>query len=363
MMGVLLLKQKNVKKIITIGTGFLLMYAGFTLLLLPMMISAWPQSLTLTNSPQIFGFEDDLNSVHSISGTPKIIASPRASGSKAVECQSGDHLGWNLAPPSKTIDLSFKVYWTKLPTIANESLTIGEVYKSELEKSPHIFSTNLYCDPKGYRGWSLWSSVPSGHGSFVPSDIVRTLETNRWYSLRITVDLNSGVYKLYMDGVELASIMNGEVLGDTSIYFFRVGSGARGNSSFTTFYDDVVVSSLDSPPPSHLWSVRITSSSGGSTIPNGTITLDDNEHLYATAKEAVGYSFSRWLLDGVEYDTSITVAVPAQPVGTQHTLHAIFRSINFEPNTNCVFLPLQITGVGLIGGGAYALWTQKKRES
>ena len=54
------LGYKDGKKKITIGVGFLLMYTGFILLLLPMIISAWPVSLTLSNTPQTFDFEDGL---------------------------------------------------------------------------------------------------------------------------------------------------------------------------------------------------------------------------------------------------------------------------------------------------------------
>ena len=80
--------------------------------------------------PQTFGFEDDLNSVDSVYGTPIPVVSPAASEGKAIECQNGDYIRWNLLPPSKTIDLSFKTYWTKFPTIANESLVVGEIFGS-----------------------------------------------------------------------------------------------------------------------------------------------------------------------------------------------------------------------------------------
>jgi len=91
------LGHKDTRKKITVGAGFLSMYAGFTLLLLPMMISVWPLSLTLADEPQVFGFEDDLGSVSSVYGTPMAVASPVASGRKAVECQNGDYVRWDLA--------------------------------------------------------------------------------------------------------------------------------------------------------------------------------------------------------------------------------------------------------------------------
>ena len=91
-------------KKIKIGAGFLLMYAGFILLMLPMIMSAWPLSstLTLSGTPISFGFEDDLSSVYSTHGNPMVVVSPLAGGKKVVECRSGDYVLWNLAWPSKT---------------------------------------------------------------------------------------------------------------------------------------------------------------------------------------------------------------------------------------------------------------------
>lgn len=225
------------------------MYSGFILLLLPLMISAWPQSLTLSNTPQIFGFEDDLSSVNSIYGTPTVVAWPVANGSKAIECQNGDYIRWDLAKPSKTIDLTFEIYWTKLPTITNESLTVGEIWGSDAKRWTDIFSTSLYCDSNGYRGWSIWTSTPSGRGSFVSGDVVYTLETNRWYTIRMTADLNTGTYKMYMDGTELTSIADIVVPADVYVDFFQLGAGAQGDSIFITYYDDVSVSFLTSTSP------------------------------------------------------------------------------------------------------------------
>ena len=50
------------------------MYTGFILLLLPMIISNWPQSLNLSYAPQTFDFESDLSSIISVHGTPTIVA-------------------------------------------------------------------------------------------------------------------------------------------------------------------------------------------------------------------------------------------------------------------------------------------------
>jgi len=336
------------------------MYAGFTLLLLPIIISAWPLSLDLSNAPKTFGFEDNLSSIDSVYGTPMVVTSPVAGGVKAIECQNGDYVRWNLLTPSKTIDLSFKTYWTKFPTIANESLVVGEIFGLDQGKWQDIFIATLYCNPNGYRGWSLWTGIPSGHISFVSGDVVYALETNRWYTIRMTADLNTGPYKLYMDGNELASITDVIVPADVYVGFFRLGPGLQGDSVFTTYYDDVTVSFLSPSPPANQWSVRITSTLGGSTNPVGTTNVNYSKSLIVNAEQAAGYVFNKWTFDGTDYSTNSTLILPAQSVGTQHTLHATFTSINPEPNPNNNSLLLQVIGLGMIVGGGYVLWSRKK---
>jgi len=264
---------------------------------------------------------------------------------------------------SKTLDLTFKIYWTKLPTIANESLTFGGIYGEDEGTWQTILAATLYCDKNGYRGWNIWTGTPSGRGGFVPGKVVYALETNRWYTIRMTADLNTGTYKMDMDGTELAAIADVAVPADVYVDFFRLGAGAKGESIFVTYYDDVSVSSLGASPSPHQWSVRITSSSGGSTNPYGTTTLADGESLTVSATQAAGYVFNRWVLDGADYGTSSVVTVPAQLAGTQHTLHATFTSTSPDSDPEFNWLPLQVIGLCMIVGGGYVLWSRKERES
>ena len=230
--------------------GVFLVYYGCLLLLLPMVMPPLPPSVTLTGTPLTFDFEDDLGSVHNVHGSPTIVGSPVANGSKAVECQGWDSVGWELAKPSKTMDLAFKIYWTKLPTAANESFVVGEIYGEGESGWQDIFTTSLYCDQNGYRGWTLWTGIPSGRGAFVSGDVVYALETSHWYTVRLTADLDSGVYRVYMDGNELAAITDVAVPADIYIDFFRLGGAARGSKVFTNYYDNVIVSLLGAAPAS-----------------------------------------------------------------------------------------------------------------
>jgi len=335
------------------------MYAGFILLLLPLITFAEP--LSLSNDPQFFGFEDDLNSISSTHGTPKVVSTLFASGNKAIECQNGDYVRWDLSAPSKTIDLTYKIYWTKLPTIANESLLVGEILGSDTQTWQTIFSTDLYSDQHGYKGWSLWTDIPSGRGSFVSSNIVYALETNHWYTIRMIADLNMGTYEIYMDGTKLASITDVNVPTDVYVDFFRLGAGVRGNSIFITYYDDITVSLLAPPPPPQQWSLKITSSLSGSTNPIGIINVSDDQNLTVTATQAIEYVFSMWTLDGVYYSNNSTITVPGQSAGTRHTLHATFTITSPEPTPQNNWLPFQIFGLGMAISGAYMLWSQQKK--
>ena len=346
------------RKILTIGAGFFLMYAGFTMLLLPLIISAGP--LSLSDDPQFFGFEDDLNSIGSITGTPTVVDSLFASGNKGVECQNGDYLRWDLAAPSKTLDLTFKIYWTKLPKIAKESFIVGEIWGLDAEMWQDLFSTTLYCDLNGYKGWSLWTGIPSGRSSFISSDVVATLETNRWYTIRITADLNMGTYEVYMNGALLASITDLFVPEDVYVDFFRLGAGVRGDDVFIIYYDDVSVSFLGPVPPHTQWSVRISSSLGGSTSPYGTINVNNNENLTVTASQTNGYVFSMWNLNGVEYSSNSEVTIPVQLLGSRNKLYATFTSTNSQLTFELNWLLFQLIGLCMIVIGGYVLWSQAK---
>ncbi|MCW4018860.1 MAG: polysaccharide deacetylase family protein [Candidatus Bathyarchaeota archaeon] len=74
------------------------------------------------------------------------------------------------------------------------------------------------------------------------------------------------------------------------------------------------------------WSVSINSnpSVGGTTNPSGTIVVQSGNSLTVTANSTSGYSFSYWLFDGNNL-TANPLAIPAQPVGTSHTLTAYFN--------------------------------------
>jgi hypothetical protein len=350
--------HKTNKKILTIAVGFVLMYAGFILLLLPMIIQAEP--LSLVDGPQVFGFEDDLNSISTIYGSPMVVTSPFASGNKAIECQNEDYVRWDLSAPSKTLDLSFKIYWTVLPTLANESFAFGEISGSDAYTWQSLFHTSLYSDSGGYKGWVLWTEIPTGQGSFVPGNIVYALETNHWYTIRMTADLNTGTYELYMDGTRLASITDINIPADVYVKFFRLGISAQGDSNFITYYDDVTASLLGPTPPPNQWSLKITSSLGGSTNPTGLINLYDDENLIINATQTTDHVFSMWTFNGAEYSQNSIITIPAQPAGTRHTLHATFTNTNPPQNPQQNWLPIQIIGFSTALIGAYLLWSQNK---
>ncbi len=221
-----------------------MVYYGFLLLLLTMIPVPWSRSLTLSSETKYFGFEDDFNGVGTVSGFPVIVESPVTSGSKAVVCRNGDYIRWDLSTPVKSMDLAFNVSWGKLPTVNNESFAFGEIFGVDYSGWQDILVTSFYCDQTGYRGWNVWTGIPVGRGGFVSSNVVYSLETDQWYTIRMTTDLNNGTHKLYMDGNELAAIKDVVIPEDIYIDFFRLGVTARGDSLFVVYFDDVTVSLL-----------------------------------------------------------------------------------------------------------------------
>jgi len=338
------------------------MYVGFVLVLWPYVESSGP--LYLSDEPQFFGFEDDLNSVSSVQGNPMVVTSPSASESKAIGCQNQDYVRWNLGTPSRTLDFGFKIFWTKLPKEAKESLIVGEIWGEDYSGSwQDIFSTNLFCDRSGYRLWCLWTGVPTGHDRCISSDIVSGLETNRWYSIRMTADLKKGTYRVYMDGVLLASLTDIVVPDDVYIDFIRLGGGVRGEADFITYFDDVFISFLGPMPPDQQWSVQITSSIKESTNPYGVVNVDSNDNLTVNALQISGYVFNVWIFDGIDYSSNSTITIPAQSKGTQHALYAVFTNTNPKLISTYNWFPFQLIGLIIIGIGGYLLWVHKKQES
>jgi hypothetical protein len=229
-----------------------LIYYGFLLLLLPLVIPLSSSSLTLSTAPEFLGFENDFSDVGKVTGSPEIVDFPISSGKKSIECKNGDFVRWDLTTPARTLDLRFNVYWKELPIAANESLTFAGIYGVDYSGWQDISVTDLYCDQNKHRGWILWSGVPSSRGGFVSSDVVYNLQTDRWYNIRIRVDMDKGTYKLFMNEAEIASITNVVIPQDVHIDFFRLGFYTQSDRAFVIYYDDVAVSLLRANESSEL---------------------------------------------------------------------------------------------------------------
>jgi len=141
------------------------------------------------------------------------------------------------------LDLSFNISWTKLP-ILNESFAFSEIFGIDDFGWQDVLVTSLNSDSTGYRVWNIWTGIPEDRGGFVSSEVVYSLETERWYNIRMTADLENGSYKLYLNGKLLASITDVIVPEDVYIDFFRLGITPRGKTIFTNYYDDIIVSLL-----------------------------------------------------------------------------------------------------------------------
>ena len=91
--------------------------------------------------------------------------------------------------------------------------------------------------------------------------------------------------------------------------------------------------------------------------------MNDNENLTVTASQIMGYVFSMWTLNGVDYSTNSTVIIPAQLMGTRNKLHATFTITNPEIMLELNWLLFQLIGLGMIASGGYLLWILEKRKS
>ena len=82
------------------------------------------------------------------------------------------------------------------------------------------------------------------------------------------------------------------------------------------------------PPPPVGWlvSISVNGSAGGTTSPSGLQNVTSGA-LNVTAYPAANYSFSNWLFDGNSLPAN-PVNLPAQTVGTNHTLIAFFSRVS-----------------------------------
>jgi Carboxypeptidase regulatory-like domain len=75
------------------------------------------------------------------------------------------------------------------------------------------------------------------------------------------------------------------------------------------------------------WELNLVVSPGGwgtiNALSSGTIEVI-GANSYSATESPIGHVFSKWLLDGAQVSTSTTYVVPAQVLGSNHTLTAVF---------------------------------------
>jgi len=75
------------------------------------------------------------------------------------------------------------------------------------------------------------------------------------------------------------------------------------------------------PPLPTSYTLSVTSTTGGTTSPSGSITYSIGEVVTVTANPQSDYTFSKWLLDGVDAGSSNPFRVT---MDKSHVLHAVF---------------------------------------
>jgi hypothetical protein len=80
--------------------------------------------------------------------------------------------------------------------------------------------------------------------------------------------------------------------------------------------------------PSWFVSVSVSPLGAGSVSPSGNVSVLANQSQTFTALASEGFSFDRWVFDGLNFGVQHQVGVPNQTVNSSHTLAALFVPIN-----------------------------------
>lgn len=112
--------------------------------------------------------------------------------------------------------------------------------------------------------------------------------------------------------------------------------------------DHTLVAFFSEVPPG-TWSVSIGSAEGGTTTPAGTVTVEEGQSLLVQATPNIGYGFDYWEFDDQNIGSTNPTTITAQPVGTTHTLVAVFKSAPpIPPNLVPIVMSVAPGTVGLL---------------
>jgi hypothetical protein len=168
-------------------------------------------------------------------------------------------LQWDLSPLSRTLDISFRVYWTNFPqtpTVPFEALHFFEVDAPDVKTILALLG--FYCNSIGSKSATIYTGVGS-QSAFVDRVTVYGIKTSTWYTIRFTMNMDTGEIKWYLDGTEIAAVIGNKGLSAYDIASFKIGSSPQdSNDVFTTYYDVISVSTLaTAQPPSMLYAPAV----------------------------------------------------------------------------------------------------------
>lgn len=120
---------------------------------------------------------------------------------------------------------------------------------------------------------------------------------------------------------------------------------------------DHVVAVNFAPIPPQKWVLTVSGTTGGSTSPPaGVFQVDDGASYTVTAIPATNNVFVKWVFDGADFSTELSVVIPAQTAGSSHTLQAVFALVVTGE------FPWWLIPVGGVGASAVILATTRGKK-
>jgi hypothetical protein len=173
---------------------------------------------------------------------------------------------------------------------------------------------------QAYATTSQWTQVASG------------LSYDRWYTVKLVIDVGAGLYDVYVDGVlkgESISKYSGYASNTVTHLSFSAVSDGRGN-----YYLDNVEAE---EPSVDYWSILASAGQGGSISPSGNVVVADGANQGFTVTPNSGYHIYRVLVDGVSMGAvssyTFTNVVASHTIAAQFAADTVTWTITASAGT------------------------------
>ncbi len=155
-----------------------------------------------------------------------------------------------------------------------------------------------------------------------------TFSTNTWYSveLKATVGSSTGALQAWLNG-ESKIALSSLNMGTSNIGRISVGAAYSWGAD-NLYFDTVTIDDayISGGQPSTYYTLSISSTAGGSTVPSGNQQYVAGSNASITAYPNGGYQFDHWELDSSNVGSSNPITVT---MDGNHTLLAVFTSSTY----------------------------------